>query len=144
MRFIVTWRSWASVGRSPGPSREASAYTFGADGKPGKPFFPTGGTRYLMDPDIAWDGSAYVVTWYEQSSRPKVKGQPHDKVRAIRVSQEGKPAGPEHVLAGSFASPAKAAALATDGKGATLIAYEKHPETGTVPIKTAFRILGAR
>ncbi len=142
--YVAVWRSWASVGRSPGPSRNASAYTFGADGKAGKPFFPTGGTRYLMDPDIAWDGSAYVVCWYEQSVRPKVKGQPHDKVRAIRVSQEGKPAGPEHKLAGSFTAPAKAAALATDGKGTTLIAYEQHPKTGTEPIKVAFRIIKAK
>jgi len=31
--------------------------------------------------------------------------------------------------------------VASDGIGTTLIAYEWHPETGDVPIKSAFRIL---
>lgn len=47
-------------------------------------------------------------------------------------------------VAGTFESPARQPALASDDRGATLVAYEKHPETGDVPIKIAFRLLTAK
>ena len=38
-------------------------------------------------------------------------------------------------------SPAAEPAAASDGAGSTLVAYEKHPEKGDVPIKIGFRML---
>jgi hypothetical protein len=51
------------------------------------------------------------------------------------------PPGQPTLISGTMESPAHRSVAATDGDGATLIAYEKHPETGDVPIKIGFRIL---
>jgi hypothetical protein len=139
--YLVVWRSWASVGRSPGPSRNATALVIDKQGKLGKTFFFPG-SSYIMDPDVVWDGSAYAAAWYQQEKRPKVKNQPHDRVRAIRMKQDATAVGSQVVVSGTFKSPAKAPAVAADGAGGVLVVYEKHPATGDVPITPVVRILG--
>jgi hypothetical protein len=47
-------------------------------------------------------------------------------------------------VAGGMAGPARHAWVASDGKGTALIAYERHPETGKVPIRIGLRLLGAQ
>jgi hypothetical protein len=47
----------------------------------------------------------------------------------------------DQFVSGTFASPAYETAVASDGAGTTLIAYEKHPEKGDVPIKIGLRML---
>jgi hypothetical protein len=48
------------------------------------------------------------------------------------------------LLAGSLTSPAHEAAVASDGAGTTMIAYEKHPEKADVPIKIGVRVLTSK
>ena len=65
---------------------------------------------------------------------------PAEVVFTTRVSSDGTPGAPVHV-AGTAGTPAIKPAVASDGAGVTLIAYEKHPSKGDVPIKIAFRVL---
>jgi hypothetical protein len=51
------------------------------------------------------------------------------------------PAGQPTLVSGAMSNPALRSAAATDGAGVTLIAYERHPEKGDVPIKIGFRML---
>jgi hypothetical protein len=139
--YMVAWRSWASVGRSPGPTRDATALVIDGEGKLGKTFFFPG-SSYIMDPDIVWDGTAYAAAWYQQEKRPKVKNQPHDRVRTIRMKQDGTAVGSQVVVSGTFQNPAKAPAVAADGEGRVLVVYEKHPATGDVPIKIGMLLIG--
>jgi hypothetical protein len=103
-----------------------------------------------MDPDAAWDGSAFVAAWGEQPLTPRPnydspKGQfVYETVASVRAGADGQPLGAALAVSGTFASPANHAAAASDGAGVSLIAYEKHPEKGDVPIRIGFRILTAK
>ena len=44
-------------------------------------------------------------------------------------------------VSGEWTSPASNVCVASDGTGATLVAYQKEPATGDVPIKIGFRML---
>jgi len=98
------------------------------------------GRKQVRHPVVAWDGVSYVAAWDIVLGR-RSKKPVHDAVLLRRVSAAGEPQGQDTPVAGDFASPAYRPAIATDGAGATLIAYERHPKTGDVPIKIAFRIL---
>jgi hypothetical protein len=97
---------------------------------------------------VAWDGSGFVAAWGAQREIPGPERRtglsPFDAVFARRLSAEGKPSGTDIAISGSPQSPACGVAVASDGTGTTLIAYEKHPETGDVPIKIGFRMLSAK
>ncbi len=142
--YMVVWRSWRPLGRSPGPSRKATALLLDKDFKLKKTFFPTGGTRYMMDPDVAWDGKAFVTVWYEQNvSRPPRGQYPFDRVCLLRSDTEGKPLGKVLRVAGKMEAPAKAARCAANGKGETLVVYEQHPSNASTPIKVGIRLFRA-
>jgi len=115
-----------------------------AQGRRTTNFFLTGGApeRRIVDPDATWDGAAFVVAWHEFPSE-KRGACPSDVVFAARVSPDGKPLGEATRISGALAGPASEATVASDGAGTTLIAYEKHPETGDVPIRIGFRLLCA-
>ncbi len=107
---------------------------------------PSGGTGWagsIRNPSPAWDGKSYVVAW--DVSHDDDRGiPPYDQVYVRRISADGKPGEKETLVAGEFASPAFFPAVACDGKGTTIIAYERHPKTGAVPIKIGFRMLRAK
>jgi len=97
----------------------------------------------VRNPSVAWNGKTYVVAW----DVPKTEGRRahrYDVVFLRRVSKDGKPLDKETLVAGERGSPACHSAVASDGAGTTLIAYERHPKTGAVPIKIAFRLLRAK
>jgi len=123
-----------------GGQKGVNAVTFDAEGNPGKPLLLADGlARY---PDAVWDGSAYVAAWHDNPQSGKQP--PCDAVFTVRVSESGEMIGQPQVVSGTFESPARAAALASDGAGTSLIAYEKHPEKADVPIKIGFRMLTAK
>ena len=108
----------------------------------------TGKPHRTIDPDVVWDGSCYVAAWTDPTPNWGRGDEPHEgifsRVYASRLDENGKvllPPGQPLPVAGTSQSPAQRATLATDGAGNTLIAYERHPETGAVPIKIGFRIL---
>ena len=118
-----------------------------------------------MGADLAWDGSAFVAAWTEFRTKDTRVYVAYEHVFASRIGTDGKVLGKAHLVAGSSTSPerwrygrcqlGKAAAgkaeppamntaVASDGKGTTLIAYERHPKTPETPIKIAFRMLRAK
>ncbi len=162
--FLAVWHNHTPLGRGTSGTRNAYAMAVKPDGTLGAPFRFHAKHGYIRNPDAAWDGSAWVAAWCEQvptyfrRKEPKYKNAGFDEVFAVRFSAEateklGPPsakgtvvpllAGPLEV-SGSFESPARAVAVASDGAGTTLIAYEKHPAKADVPIKIAFRVLRAK
>lgn len=143
--FVVAWRNNAAVGRGC-PSRNANAAFFSPEGekepsddKGTKGAFRLAGN--IADPALVWDGARFVAAWHE-TVKPN-KSYPTDRVMLTTLSPEGKPTPANVEVAGTQASPACGAALATDGNGLTLVVYERHPDNAEIPIKVAYRLLGA-
>ncbi len=100
------------------------------------------GRKHVRHPSPAWDGKSYVVAWdLECMDGQKLR---YDAVFLRRISASGEGLGNDQRIAGELASPAFRPAVASDGKGTTLILYERHPKTADVPIKIAFRTLRAK
>ena len=78
--------------------------------------------------------------WSEQPSKERNYGT-YEVVVAARTDARGQPAGGAIPISGTFESPATRPAVASDGAGAALVAYEKHPESADVPIRIGIRIL---
>jgi hypothetical protein len=145
--YMVAWRNEHSVGRGNGDPG-ANAYIFDARGKRQTPLTLRGANHRVMNADIAWDGSAFVAAWTEYVSAwgvwDGVKGNslPVEAAFVSRIAEDGKLLGAVLEVAGKPAAPPAAnVCAASDGAGATLIAYEKHPEEADVPIKIGFRML---
>lgn len=96
--------------------------------------------KRIMDPDAAWDGSAFVVAWHEQIADAPRRDR-YDAVFAARIAPGATPPGPALRLAGKLEAPAAEAAVAGDGAGGSLVAYEKHPERSDAPIVIGYRLL---
>ena len=139
--YLVAWTTDNTLGRDPKPGK-TNASLFDADGKRTCSLLLAGKAHRTRDPDAVWDGSDFVAVWHEAVAEKK-NASPADAVFASRISPDGKVSDLTS-LAGSFTSPAAQACVASDGAGTTLVAYEKHPEKGDVPIKIAFRILKAK
>jgi hypothetical protein len=96
--------------------------------------------KRIIAPDAVWDGSAFVVAWHEQIT-DLPRGTPYNAVFAARIRAKGAGPGPAMRMAGKFEAPAAGAAVASDGAGVSLVAYEKHPEKADVPIMVGYRML---
>jgi hypothetical protein len=140
--YLITWRNVRPVGRG-GGTTATNALLLDAAGKPsGEPFGLEGS---VMETGAAWDGSAYVAAWGRLTLKDGNRhGPASESVAATRLGEDGKPVGKTLEVSGTFASPASRPAVASDGAGTSLIAYEKHPEKGDVPIKIGFRMLSAK
>ena len=92
--------------------------------------FPKPALEYGQD--MPWDDA---VAW---------KGNGYEAVSWRRLTRDGVPQGKDAPVAGEQDSPARHPAVASDGAGATLIAYERHPKTGDVPIRIGFRLLRSK
>lgn len=141
--FVLAWRNNAAVGRGT-PSRNANAAFFSPEGekeasdeKGTKGAFRIGGN--IADPSAAWDGERFVVAWH--SAKGEKKSFPSDAVSATTISVDGQPSDKVLDVAGTKESPACGAAVASDRSGLTMIAYERHPASGDVPIKVGVRML---
>jgi hypothetical protein len=98
---------------------------------------PIHNRKQVRNPSPAWDGKSYVVAW----DITMEKGFRYDAVLMRRVSAAGEPEGKDEPVAGEPESPAFRPAIASDGAGTTVIAYERHPKAGDQPIKIGVRIL---
>lgn len=145
--FLAAWKNDSPQGRGDGP-RSSNAALFDEKGARTLSFLLGGdaagrGDKRILDPDVAWDGSAFVAVWYE-FAREKKDACPSDVVCAARISESGQLEGGVLKLSGTLANPASQPAVASNGAGTSLIAYEKHPATGDVPIRIALRMLAAK
>ncbi len=150
--FLMSWKTFSPFGRG-WPAARRSVHGGAADGAVlDAAGSPTTGLKLkgyhkdlrLVDPDVSWDGSAYVVAWHETLPGQEQSGYDYDRVYAARVSVKGKELGATMNLAGTLKAPAREACVASDGAGVTLIGYEKCPETADVPVTIGFRMLTAR
>jgi hypothetical protein len=136
--YLGAWTTSIFLGRG-AASNDAHAATFKPDGTLDRSFFLTSkGDKEpprIRNPHSAWDGAGFIAAWdMGGNARP-----PAEKVFATRVSSEGQTAETLHV-AGTAESPAIKPAVASDGAGTTLIAYEQHPAASDVPIHIGFRL----
>ncbi|MCX7805964.1 MAG: hypothetical protein N3A38_12345 [Planctomycetota bacterium] len=142
--YLAAWRTDTSAGRGNAPNG-STAMVLDTEGKPVKRLHVSDRGGRIQSPAAAWDGSDYVVAWHEtRMEKPPHQG-PYLAVYAAKVSEAGERKPDQaFVLSGTLGSPAAEPAVASDGAGTTLIAYEKHPEKSDTPIKIAFRMLGAK
>ncbi len=140
--YLSAWMTFVPAGRGVG-ARDSTAMVLDKTGKHKKYLFLAGKQHYTRQTHVTWDGAAYSAAWIE---RVVVKrGQaPHDGVFLARISQSGEAIGPVRSMGGTFETPTSKPVVASDGKGTTFIAYERHPKTADVPIKIAFRVLRAK
>ncbi len=136
--FMVVWQDLRN-----GKDWDVYAARVTPDGKTLDPdgVLVGGGAHNQALPDVAWDGQAFQVVWQDFRS-----GKQYQTYGA-RVSKDGKVLDPQGALLGTgktgnahFFGPSVASSGA-GGTGTTLIAYERHPKTGDVPIKIGFRML---
>ncbi|MCX7806116.1 MAG: hypothetical protein N3A38_13120 [Planctomycetota bacterium] len=150
---LLVWTTNAPWARG-APPNDANAMVLDADGRPVKSLALSGvlGPPWncpvrIRNPRAAWDGASFVAAWDEWDQNPVGRrGNSKRLVEAVfaaRVTETGE-AGPKVRLSGEFDSPAIKPAVASDGAGTTLVAYEKHPAAGDVPIKIGFRMLPGR
>ncbi len=148
--YLAAWTTGISYSRG-GALNDAHAAMFKPDGKLGKllHLVPKSGNlrRHprVRNSRSAWDGKSFVVAWdqrFGQATRGKAKWDV-EVVFTTRVSAEGAP-GAAVQVAGGPGSPAIKPAVASDGKGTTLIAYEQHPAKAETPIRIGFRMLGTK
>jgi hypothetical protein len=141
--FMVMWTTFAPAGRG-NVRGSADAALLDVDGKRIKSVSVAGGESRVRDPDVCWDGSTFAAAWHYpqcQSADAVPKGARHDGVFFRRVLPGGETPHAPLAVAGTFASPAAQACVASDGSGTTLVAYERHPERADVPIAVGFRML---
>jgi len=139
--YLVAWTTDNTLGRDPGPA-DTNASILDADGKRKISLLLAGKAHRTRDPDAAWDGSGFVAVWHEAIRESKDTSLA-DAVFGSRISPEGKVSDVQQ-LSGTFQNPAAMACAASDGKGLTLVTYEKHPNKGDVPIKIGVRVLTAK
>lgn len=145
--YLFAWRNEHWNGRAQGVP-DGSATVCGKDGLKKKTLQLEGAPHLIFCADIAWDGSAFVAAWAEYRWQGKyeykyAQGVAKEGVLASRISSEGNLIGPALVVSDVPKVPSTNPCVSSDGAGTTLIAYEKQPETGDVPIKIAFRMLTA-
>jgi hypothetical protein len=143
--FLVAWTTHAPYGRGNAPN-DAHAALFTRDGRLEKKLLLTRVERdehgRVRNPSAAWDGSAFVVAWHQVSGYAKddLAKWPIEAIFCARVAKDGVAVSQQHV-AGTVSGPAIRPAVASDGAGTTLIAYEQHPETAEIPIRIGVRML---
>ncbi len=150
--YLLAYRNYTPAGRG-GLDVRANCEIIHADGTRDPIQTLSGKPHRAIDPDVVWDGSRYVAAWTDATDNwapaaiDGYKGRFFSRVYASLLDESGKvltPPGQPIPVAGTFESPAQRVTLATDSTGTTLVAYERHPEKGDVPIKIAFRVLKAK
>ena len=137
--YLAAWTTYVPGGRG-NASAESNCTLFDAEGQRTVDLMTLAGQpHHIIAPEACWDGSAFVAAWANQEVP---RGDlPFDSIQATRWTPEHKPSGKVLRVAGSSAAPAKSVAVASDGAGTTLIAYEQHPEKADTPIKIGLRLL---
>jgi len=135
--FLAAWRTDAPAGRGDA-ANGSNAFVADEQGNIVKRLYVDGTEKRIQQPEACWDGAQYLVAWQE-TAYAESRAKPYLLIRASRISSAGDVLAVEN-LSGSLESPAAEPAIASDGAGTSLIAYEKHSITASDPITIAFRI----
>jgi hypothetical protein len=141
--YLAAWQNHIPYSRGKGPS-QCNAALYDEAGKRTKTLNVLGGDGFVIAPEVCWDGSAFVAAWDQVQSASRPQTGRFNAAYVSRISPEGAVTMAPQLLAGSLTSPAHEAAVASDGAGTTMIAYEKHPEKADVPIKIGVRVLTSK
>ncbi len=140
--YLVAWHTNKPVGRGRGFFGQAAAVFDGAGirVKVLESIDGSGPRTLLCNPDATWDGNAYVLAFQRREWDER---RPWEALWISRISSAGELLAGKIPLAGTQASPARMAAVASDGRGTTLVAYERHPKTAEEYIQVGIRLLKA-
>lgn len=145
---LAVWTTFRDGGgRSSGVSG-SGMLVLGADGEAGSAVPVSLSTTMLgqnrthvRHPSPAWDGKRYVVAW-DVPMRPRGKDTfLYEAVYLRSFGEDGTPQGNDAAVVDDPESPAWRPAVASDGAGLTVIAYEKHPKATDNPIRIGIRTL---
>jgi hypothetical protein len=134
--FIFSWYTGASGGRGgSGTDKEGGALRVSIDGK--TLGFVKNGRSGMPRPAAAWDGKGYLlVSWQGFPTKPKEGNAIVGDLIAADGKFEGKLDVVPVVKPGGAGNPPYAPEAAGDGKGNTLVVYERHPADNDPPDAT--------
>jgi hypothetical protein len=141
---LVSWSNHQCMGRA-GATGPYGAIRIGPDGKRlgtvvlGTPVVQ----RYFTS--VAWDGKGYLVTYWDGQAKGVIwNGQYEEPINFVRgqlVSADGKYEGAVEIVPTGGANPPYAPSSAGDGRGSTLVVYERHPDKAGETILIATRLV---
>jgi hypothetical protein len=140
--YLLTWRTDRPFGRGNSKTSENMAI-FNANGSHDTTlaYFWPSGTDRILDPDVSWNGSSYVVVWH-QRFHPRSE-YPYESVIAAMVNEDGQLSGSMMNVSGTSSAPSLDVCVASDTvSGTSIIAYERQATTSDVPITVAYRMCG--
>lgn len=144
--YLAGWTTRTPMGRGEA-ANDAHAAIFSKEGEMVKKMYlevPTGKEApRIRNPQAAWVGGQFLAAWDSYSWKAKKEARvswPVETVCAALVTPSGEVSATADV-SGSMDEPAICAAVASDGAGTGLVAYEKHPAKSDVPIRIGFRLV---
>jgi hypothetical protein len=141
--YLWSWTSMAPIGRGNASPKDNVA-VFDRRGKRlTYTMTLSGHDHHVIAPQAAWTGNGYLAAWTELVRPQRMGTFPHDEVFAACIDANGVSAGAIPV-AGSQEAPARGVAVASDGQGHALVAYEQHPADANVPITITVRTWAAK
>jgi hypothetical protein len=141
--YFISWSACPRGGRDCGSGYPYGAASFDLDGK------QTGSTELgrkhatpIRMPAAAWDGKGYLMVYWRANSMSPNYGFPEhtNQVVAHLVAADGKYEGATEVSSGK-PNPTCAPAACGDGKGNTLVVYERHPDKAGETILVAAKLV---
>jgi hypothetical protein len=141
--YLFSWYNGTTGGRSgPGHGMPFGAALCDLDGKQTGMTIFGGPKAFVQMPAAACDGKGYLVVRWVGSRRNPNGGFPEDtnKIAAFLIAPDGKFEGSVEVSSGK-PNPSYAPAAAGDGKGGTLVVWERHPEKAGDTILIAAKLV---
>lgn len=144
--YLAGWTTRTPKGRGEA-ANDAHAAIFSKEGEMVKKMYlevPQGKEApRIRNPKAAWAGGKFLAAWDSYSWKAQKEARvswPVETVCAAFVTPDGDVSATVDV-SGSLNEPAIYATVASDGAGTGLIAYEKHPAKGDVPIRIGYRMV---
>lgn len=144
---LIVWTTFLDAGGRSGGADNSGMIVLGADGEIGAALpqalgnttnYKGAGRNAGRHPAPAWDGKRYVVAW----DVPRQGKEFNYEALVMRTfASDGKPLGNDATVVDDPESPAYWPAVASDGAGTTMVAYERHPKTPDQAIRIALRMV---
>lgn len=143
--YMIVCGNFRPIGRGGGGGKGSTALLLNSDGQPVTDIAIDSKSTPVFRPASAWDGTAYIVAWSivrNGGGGPKGPTRRWEAVFVSRFGKDGKLLDDGLAVSGSFENPARLVSVASDGKGSSLLAYERHPDKPDGFIQVGLRMLG--